>query len=62
MGIKASKVDMESVASLQKACDFGLLYASTEVVDNEDVRRLLQQYSDRIIGLVIDESHCIVQW
>ena len=62
MGIKACKVDMESVDSLQKGCDFDLLYASPEVFDNEDVRKLLLQYSDRIIGLVIDESHCIVQW
>ena len=62
MGIKASKVDMESVESLQKGCHFGLLYASPEVFDNEGVQKLLQQYSDRIIGLVIDESHCIVQW
>lgn len=62
MGIKACKVDMESTISLQKGCDYQLLYASPEVFDNEDVRKLLQQYCDRIIGIVIDESHCIVQW
>ena len=62
MGINACKVDSESTISLQKRCDYQLLYASPEVFDNEDVRKLLQQYCDRIIGIVIDESHCVVQW
>lgn len=62
MGIKACKVDVESTSSLQKECEYQILYASPEVFDNDEVRNLLQQYCDRIIGIVIDESHCIVHW
>jgi len=62
MGINACKVNMESTISLQKRCDYQLLYASPEVFDNEDVRKLPQQYCDGIIGIMIDKSHWVVQW
>ena len=62
MGLKACKVELETTATLQKGCDRQLLYASPEIFENEDARKLLQMYCDRIIGVVVDESHCIVQW
>ena len=62
MGLKACKVELETTATLQKACDYQLLYSSPEIFESEDARKLLQKYCDRIIGVVVDESHCIVQW
>ena len=62
MGIPVCKLDADSATSLQKACQFQLLYASPEVIDHEEARKLLQKYSDCIIGVVTDESHSIVQW
>ena len=62
MGLKACKVELETTATLQKACDYQLLYSSPEIFESEDVRKVLQKYCDRIIGVVVDESHCIVEW
>lgn len=62
MGLKACKVELETTAALQKGCDHQLLYASPKIFENEDARKLLQMYCDRIISVVVDESHCILQW
>ena len=62
LGIKACKVDSESVDRLKEACEFAVLYASPETFDDQEARTLLQQYSNRLVGIVIDESHCIVHW
>ena len=61
MGLKACKVELETTATLQKACDYQLLYCP-EILKSEDARKLLQKFSDCIIGVVVNESHCIVQW
>ena len=62
MGLKACKVELETTTTLQKARDYQLFYLSPEILESEDARKLLQKYCDHIIGVVVDESHCIVQW
>ena len=62
MGLKACKVELETTTTLQKARDYQSFYLSPEIFESEDARKLLQKYCDRIIGVVVDESHCIVQW
>ena len=62
MGLKACKVDSESLEKLKDSCDFEILYASPEIFDDQEARSLRQQYSARLVGIVIDESHCIVHW
>ena len=56
IGIKACKVEVENSTSLLEVCDYDILFASPEVFDNPLVAKLLMQYRDRIIGIVIDES------
>ena len=62
IGIKACKVEVENSTSLLEVCDYDILFASPEVFENPLVAKLLTQYCNRIIGIVIDESHCVVQW
>ena len=62
IGIKACKVEVENSTSLLEVCDYDILFASPEVFENPLVAKLLTRYCDRIIGIVIDESHCVVQW
>ena len=62
LGIKACKVEVENSTSLLEVCDYDILFASPEVLENPLVAKLLTRYCDRIIGIVIDESHCVVQW
>ena len=62
MGLKVCKVDSESLEQLKDTSDFEILYASPEIFDVQEARSLLQQYSARLIGIAIDESHCIVHW
>lgn len=60
LGIKACRVDSESVDRLKEACEFDVLYTSPEIFDHQEARTLLQLYNTRLVGIVIDESHCIV--
>ena len=62
LGIKVCKVDSESVDRLKEACEFEVLYASPEIFDDQEARMLLELYNTRLVGIVIDESHCIVHW
>ena len=62
LGIKACKLDSDCLDRLKEACDFEILYASPEMLDDQETRTLLQQYSIRLVGIVIDESHCVVHW
>ena len=52
----------ESLEKLKDSCDFEILYASPEIFAVQEARSLLQQYSSRLVGIVIDESYCIVHW
>ena len=42
LGIKACKVDSESLDRLKEACKFEILYASPEIFDDLEARTLLQ--------------------
>ena len=42
LGIKACKVDSESLDRLKEACEFEILYASPEIFDDLEARTLLQ--------------------
>lgn len=62
MGLKACKLEQTNAVDLQRECGFDMLYASPEVFDSEDAKKVLQLHCDRIIGVVVDESLCIVNW
>lgn len=47
MGLKACKVDSESLKKLKDSCNFKILYGSREIFDVQEGRSLLQQYSAR---------------
>ena len=55
-------VKLKWKTSLLEVCDYDILFASPEVFENPLVAKRLTRYCDRIIGIVIDESHCVVQW
>ena len=56
------KAGDESLNQLKEACKFEILYAGPEILDDQETRTLLQQYSSRLVGIVIDKSQCIVHW
>lgn len=61
IGLKACKVEAVNTTSLLNECNFDIVFASLEVLYHTEATNLLQQYCERIIGVVVDESHCVVQ-
>ena len=56
--------DLESVHSIQKD-KVQLLFASPEsILCNPQWRELLhlQVYQEKMVGLIVDEAHCIAMW
>ena len=60
MDLEACKVDSESLEQLKDTSDFEILYATPEIFDVQEARSPLQQHSAGLVGIVIDESHCIL--
>jgi len=61
-GLSSCKLEAESVESLKKECNFDIIFASPEVFESFVAKSFLQLLSKRILGIVVDESHCVAKW
>ena len=61
-GLSSCKLEAENVESLKKECNFDIIFASPEVFESFAAKCFLQLLSKRIIGIFVDESHCVVKW
>ena len=61
-GLSSCKLEAENVESLKKECNFDIIFASPEVFESFVAKSFLQLLSKRILGIVVDESHCVVKW
>ena len=39
-----------------------VVYYSPETLENNRSKQLLLRMDNRLIGIVVDESHCVVNW
>ena len=61
-GLSSCKLEAENVESLKEECNFDIIFASPEVFESFAAKCFLQLLSKRILGIVVDESHCVVKW
>lgn len=61
-GISAVKLENSDIEYLRSECSFDILFASAEVFESFAAKSLLQVLNERVIGIVVDESHCIAKW
>ena len=61
-GLSSCKLEAENVESLKKECNFDIIFASPEVFESFVAKSFLQLLSKRILGIVVDESHCVAKW
>lgn len=62
LGLKACQLESSLVAELSIRCDYDIIFSSPEVMESLPAKRLLQRLEKRLIGIVVDESHCVVNW
>ncbi len=60
--LSSVKLDKSNIENLRNDCSFDILFASAEVFESFAAKSLLQALNKRVIGLVVDESHCVVKW
>ena len=61
-GLSSCKLEAENVESLTKEWNFDNIFASPEVFESFVAKSFLQLLSKRILGIVVDESHCVAKW
>ena len=64
LGLKAWICQQESslIAELSIRCECDIIFSSPEVMESLTAKRLLQRQEKRLIGIVVDESHCVMNW
>lgn len=62
IGIKACKLDSSKVEELATRCDVEIMFSSPEVLESLPAKIFLQNLEKRLVGIVVDESHCVVNW
>ena len=60
LGLKAIKLECTDSEHDEKFDHFDVLFTSPETLERHYVT--VRHLQDRIIGVVIDESHCVVNW
>ena len=61
-GIQGYKLESSNIETLQSRCKYDVLFSSPEILESFPAKILLQKLDSRIIGLVVDESHCVEKW
>ena len=62
LGITACKLDASSLEDTVSLAGHEILFTSPEVLETGGARKFIQEIEDRIITIVVDESHCVVNW
>ena len=63
--LKAVKMEQELLDNdnkLKELEEADVVYCSPETLENIRSKQLLLRMDDRLIGIVVDESHCVVSW
>ena len=63
--LKAVKMEQELLDNdnkLKELEEAEVVYCSLETLENIRSKQFLLRMDDRLIGIVVDESHCVVSW
>ena len=63
--LKAVKMEQELLDNdnkLKELEEAEVVYCSPETLENIRSKQFLLRMDDRLIGIVVDESHCVVSW
>ena len=60
--LTCAKLEAGNIESFRKDCKCDVIFASTEVMEIHSARLLMEELGTRVIGIVVDESHCVVKW
>lgn len=61
-GLLGYKLESSNIETLHNECKYEIIFSSPEVLECFPAKILLQKLESRIIGIVVDESHCVVKW
>ena len=61
-GLLGYKLDASNFEALHNGCNYNVLFSSPKILESLEAKVLLQKLESRIIGLVVDESDCVVKW
>ena len=62
VGLKACKLESVECITMQAFIQTNVAFVSPEYLMELVNKQFLHKISDRIIGVVVDESHCVVNW
>ena len=62
LGLKACHLESSLILELSVRCYYNIIFTSPEILELLPAKRLLQSLENRLIGIVVDESHCAVNW
>ena len=57
-----AKLEAGNIESFRKDCKCDVIFASAEVMEIHSACLLNEELGTRVIGIVLDESHCVVKW
>ena len=63
--LKAVKMEQELFGNDDKRTELDqaeVVYCSPETLENIQSKQFLVKMDDRLVGIVVDESHCVVSW
>ena len=60
--LTCAKLEAGNIESFRKDCKCDVIFASAEVMEIHSARLLMEELGTRVIGIVVDESHCVVKW
>ena len=62
VGLNAVKLEASNIEELRKECKYNVIFSSAEVLESFSAKMFLQFLGSRVVGIVVDESHCVVKW
>ena len=60
-GMLGFKLESSNIETLHNECKYEIMFSSPEVLKSFPTKILLQKLELRIIGIVVDESHCVIK-
>ena len=60
--LTCAKLEAGNIESFRKDCKCDVIFASAGVMEIHSARLLMEELGTRVIGIVVDESHCVVKW
>ena len=64
VGLNAVKLEASNIEELRKECKYNVpgIFSSAEVLESFSAKMFLQSLGSCVVGIVVDESHCVVKW